>query len=240
MLRSTALALTAILIATATASAGETGRFLDAVEAAYAHYRAAMFYLRTENPAVASIELGDAGAIWDAKVSPFAAAAPDAFVDDRDFAMTLQSVARRLREGEAAAIAENIAGARDALAPIRTELAALRARSGVVRFSDLVDEANAAMDRLFRFRHAPPDWSDPAAVDALRADAAVTTYLYRRCRDEAGPEVQASAEFHRIVDNAIASLEQLPAAIRAHDEAAVIRILRELRSFDRMLWLRFG
>jgi hypothetical protein len=96
------------------------------------------------------------------------------------------------------------------------------------------------MDRLFRYRHAPPDWNDPAAVDALRAETAVTDYLYRRCRDLAAPEVQASAEFRRIIDNAIASLELLPAAIRAGDEAAVIRILRELRSFDRMLWLRFG
>jgi hypothetical protein len=235
--------LAALTVAAALANpveAGDLRHFNEAVAQAYDHYRGAVFYLRTGNAAVASIELDEAAALWRDTVLPFAARPPDAFADDPGFAAAITDLGGRLEQGAAQAAGGEIEAARDRLLPFRDGLAALRARSGIVVFSDHVDAANAAMDRLWVFRHEPPDWDDAAQVEALRAAVAVTVYAYGRCRDAAPVEVADTPEFQRLVTGALASLERLEPAIAARDTTAVVNTLREVRSFDQLLWLHFG
>lgn len=240
MFRRLALVLALSLASPWQAAASDLEDFNTAVAAAYSHYRGAVFYLRTGNAAVAAIELGDAAASWREGVSPFVESPPDAFASDPSFGKTLTAVAERLGQAEELAVAGDLPAAAEVLAPVRGELAALREQNNVVVFSDFVDEANAAMDRLWVFRNAPPDWGDQGAVDRLKAEIAVTAYLYRRCREKAPATVRGSPEFKRIVDGAINSLDQLLEVTRQGEEEAVINFLREIRSFDRMLWLHFG
>ena len=220
--------------------ASELRRFNDAVARAYTHYRGAVFYLRTGNSAVASIELDEAAALWRSGVLPFGARPPDAFGDDPAFAAALEDLGGRLERAAAEAAAGEAEAARDRLLPLRLGLAALRARNGVTVFSDHVDAANAAMDRLWVFRHDPPDWDDAARVDALRAAVAVAVYAYERCRDAAPAEVADSPEFRRLVTGALSSLDNVRAAIAARATTVVVNVLREMRSFDELLWLHFG
>ncbi len=224
----------------APAGAGELARFNAAVAMAYTHYRGAVFYLRTGNPAVANIELQQATALWTAEVLPFREAPPDAFGEDDAWPGLLDDVAARL-EKATSATGEGLAeSAAEALAPIRGSLAALRARNQVRVFSDYVDEANAAMDALWVFRQSPPDFGKPDQVNDLRAKTAVTAYLYRRCVERAPAAVAEAPEFKRIMGGTLESLGRMWSVIDAGDREAVISILREIRSFDRMLWLQFG
>ena len=234
-----ATALVLLLLAPA-AGASELSRFNAAVAEAYAHYRTAVFYLHTGNPAVAEFELQQAVALWDEGVVPFRDAAPDAFADDAAWADTLDAVGARLLQARSLAQSNDAQAAEGELLPIRDALAGLRARSGIRVFSDCIDEANAAMDALWAFRHAPPDFADADAVNALRAQTAVTAYLYERCRAEAPPAIAEAPEFRRIMEGTLTSLSRLWPAIDAGDAEVVISILREIRSFDRMLWLQFG
>ncbi len=224
----------------APAGAGELARFNAAVAKAYTHYRGAVFYLRTGNPAVANIELQQAAALWTAEVLPFREAPPDPFAEDDAWPGLLDDVSARL-EKATSATGEGLAEpAAEALAPIRPALAALRARNQVRVFSDCIDEANAAMDALWVFRKAPPDFRVPEQVNDLRAKTAVTAYLYRRCAEQAPSDIAAAPEFKRIMGGTLESLGRMWGVIDAADGEAVISILREIRSFDRMLWLQFG
>jgi len=239
--RSLGATLLLLLVATVPAAgASELARFNAAVAEAFTHYRGALFYLRTENPAVAEFELQDAVALWSEKVMPFRDAAPDAFADDPDWAATLDQVSEGLSQGHELARESDIAAAEAALQPLQAAMADLRARNGVRVFSDCIDEANAAMDALWAYRHDPPDFADSAQVNDLRAKTAVTAYLYARCHKTAPPEISAAEEFQRIMEGSLLSLSRMWPAIDAGNSEAVINILRELRSFDRMLWLQFG
>jgi hypothetical protein len=240
MLRSLSVVVLCLAAFAIEAHASALSRYNEAVARAYDHYRSGLFYVQTGNPAVAGFEIAKAVAVWKEAVIPFAAAPPDAFSDDEAFGRDLQDIFRRLHEADALLAAGDGDGAEAQLTPVRTLLADLRHRNGVIVFSDRVDAANAAMDRLWVYRHAPPDWSDDGAVSALLADAAVTLYHYRRLESDAPAALAANPEFQRIVTGAVASLEALWVEILAGNEEMVISYLRELRSFDRILWLQFG
>jgi len=48
------------------------------------------------------------------------------------------------------------------------------------------------------------------------------------------------AEFRRLIDGALASLDQFPKAIEGRDRDLLHRLLIELRSFDHLLAFRYG
>ncbi len=221
-------------------AASDLARFNAAVAESYAPYRSALFYLRTGNPAVANLEIQEALERWRATVLPFGAAPPDAYADDPAFDAVLEEVAVHLQKAEALSASGAVEPAGRELEPVRERLGALRARNGQRVFSDCVDDANAAMDRLWEFRDATLDFADRAQVNALRHAASITLFLYRRCREQAPDALAGEAEFGRIVGGAIASLETLPEAIDEADAERVVNLLRELRSFDRLFWLNFG
>ncbi|MEZ5935314.1 MAG: hypothetical protein R3F54_25985 [Alphaproteobacteria bacterium] len=221
-------------------SAGELGDFHRQVADAYAPYRSAMFYLRTGNPGVASLELGAAAKQWQAVAERFGDQTPDAFSEDPAFADSLTAISKAFEDGAAALQKEDAEAATEALEPIRSELAALRRRNGLRTFSDCIDDMNAAMDRLWVLRDAPPDFDDPAAVNQAKRAAAVTLFLYQRCHDQASDQQKAEEEFQRLFDGSLASLPLVFEALDQKNEGLLVNLLRELRSFDRMIWLQFG
>lgn len=225
---------------TGAARASDLGAFNAAVADAYRHYRSAVSYLRTGNTALVAIELEAAAGKWADVTARFAGAPPDAFADDPAWAPTLTRVGERLRQALAAVDGGDLAAADEALAPVRAELGALRRRNGVVVFSDRVDEVTAAMDRLWRFRHEPPDMNSAAALRDVRSGTAVFEYLLRRCREAAPAALNGDPEFVRFLDDAAEGVEHLWQAVESKDQARLVNTLRELRAIERLFYLRFG
>ncbi|MDZ7747779.1 MAG: hypothetical protein U5K43_02235 [Halofilum sp. (in: g-proteobacteria)] len=168
---------------------------------------------------------------------PYADSPPAAFAHDPRFGETLERIDEALGRASAADATD---AARDALAGIPATLAELRARNHVIVFADHVREANRAMDRLYAYRHRDIDFADQAVVDDLRARLAVTAYAYRECDAAAPPDIASDPAFRRMIDGTLGSLDLMWEAIAAGDQRTVINILREVRSFDRLLWLRHG
>ncbi len=239
-LRTASLMMAAFLFVPGVVRAGELADFNAAVASAYAHYRSAVFYLRTGNPPVASLELEDMAEKWGALEKRFAGTPPDAFVDDPTWRETLSDISARINVAITAAIAGDAKAGQAALAPVRGALAALRTRNGVRVFSDCIDEANAAAEKIWAFRHNPPDFEKHEELDRLRANTALVTYLYERCRDEAPASIRDNATFKRIVTGALHSMSRMWVAIHDKNKTAVVNILREFRSFDKLLYLEFG
>jgi len=52
--------------------------------------------------------------------------------------------------------------------------------------------------------------------------------------------IHSDIEFVRLFDGAESSVASLMPALDARDSQAVVNVLRELRSFDRILFFRFG
>ena len=86
----------------------------------------------------------------------------------------------------------------------------------------------------------PPDFADKAQVDAMLRQAAVVSYLFDRCEARASEEILAHEEFRRQIDGARESLVKVWKAAETGDLRLLKIGIGEVRSFERILFLRFG
>ncbi len=232
-----AFALALSLSPAPTLAAASLETFLGDLQPVYDGIRKAMFYLERDAAAPAGFEIERSAEAWRVEVMPYSDSPPAAFAHDPRFGDTLEGIGEALARASAAEGAE---ASLDALSGIPATLAELRARNRVVVFADHVREANRAMDRLYAYRHRDIDFSDREVVDDLRARLAVTAYAYRECDAAAPTDVASDPAFRRMIDGTLRSLDLMWAAIAAGEQRTVINILREVRSFDRLLWLQHG
>ncbi len=224
----------------APAAAGELAAFLETAGRAMRAAVAASHYLRTENPGPAVLALVRAERAWEALRERFGTRLPDAFDGNPAFPAVLDEVARRLAEARArlgeGATAEARAAVEEAIQRYRTA----RRASHIVLYPDCIEEMNAAMARLWRWRRREDlDLADRAMANAIKAEAAITRYLYERCYRTA-PRALRGEEFERLFQGAIRSLGLIPEAVDGGQKLRFINILRELISFDRILRFRYG
>jgi hypothetical protein len=216
-----------------------TDAFHADMAAAYRHYREAVHYLENDNPELAALALEAFRGAWEDVVRRYAGAPPPGYARDAQFNDTLATV-RAAAELAAKQIGRSAASvALQTLRQIQARLAHQRARNGQRTYSDCIEPMNAAMDRLWAFRRAPPSPDKPESVVRYRAAVQETARWYRRCRDEAPAGYRVAPDFARLFEGALASLAKLEAVDPAHADA-LVSILRELHSFDRLIWLRFG
>lgn len=235
-----AFVFAAVLSAGKSLSASEFRAFHTKLAMAYPHYREAMFYLRTGNGPVAHVELEQWQIKWADIVEGFAKTPPDIYSDDPDWDRALHQIADISSKGLALAQAGKLKEAGAELSEIRTRLSELRRNNHVVIFSDHVDKANQAFDALFEFRHTPPAFDDTQALDQFRRAVSYVTYAYQQVMDRAPPAYLQDDEFQRLMKQSFHSFSRLWVAIEEKNQRNLINILRELRSSDRMLFLRFG
>jgi hypothetical protein len=223
------LLLVLLLFATP-ARADDLADFNAAVEAAMAHHRVALGYLRTGNIDLAAIEIDDVRAAWG-KVATVPR--PAIFRNQERYTGTMLEIAAGLVGTTLVLNMGRADIARESLEKIRASLSALRRENGVTVLADCVLDANTAMDALFA-HDKTPDWNKIAsAADAYRA-------TLQRCDGMVAPNVKSSPEFRRLIDGAFASLAQFPKAIETRDGDLLHRLLIELRSFDNLLAFRYG
>jgi len=214
--------------------------FFEAKQSAYRYYRSAWFYLRTGNVDLAAMELSFFVLGWDEIRARFSDAPPGPFADDPLWRAGLAEVGAMATGGLAALEAADAEAAKAALQAIPRVLADMRARNGVVTFSDAVEALSRAMEGLWRYRHAPPDLDVEAVRMDLEEGTARLRAAFDRVRDEAPDEVAFDDRFLRLVADSDAAVERLDSAVQARDQTALVNALRELRSFERLLWLNFG
>jgi hypothetical protein len=221
------------LVAALPAPAGAdeaTDAFHAAVASAYRHYREAVHYYETGNDELAELALDQFVPAWEALVERYAKSPPAAYAKDAAFAESLAEIHNKVASGRGAAPEETL----HALRPVRADLAALRKRNGQLVFSDCVDAMNAAMDRLWAYRQKPPEAKQ---LPAFQAAVRLTAERYHQCLEEAPAPIREAAEFKRMMEGALASLARLEATT---DAETIVSLIRELRSFDKLIWLRFG
>lgn len=232
--------LLAITLASPVAAASEIDAFNADFAQAYPSYRQTMFYLRTDNHAVAALELDGFVEQWDALIERWAGKPPDSYAGDPVWAETLRDIGGRGKRALGSLDAGDGKGALEALAPVRGMLGDLRRRNGVVAFSDCVDELSAAMDIFAGYRRELRDLTDAKVVEPVRRHAAVVAYLFERCDRRAPAAIAEDAEFRRLMDGARVSMDRVWTGFATGDVRLYRIGIGELRSYERILFLRFG
>jgi len=206
------------------------------VEGFQAHRRVATAYLRTHNGELGAVEIERLRDRWAADrrgLSPATAA-------DAVLAAALTQTERAVADSLKAADGGDVERARALLQDAAKPLDAWRRANAIRLFSDCIGEIAAAYERLDGFRLKRPDLADASVSGRVAAEARATIESLDRCEREAPEALRRQAEFRRLFDGMLASLRQVPDALRARDGAHLHRLLIEQRSFERLLAFRFG
>lgn len=220
--------------------ADELADFNAAVEAAEAHNRVALGYLRTGNIDLASLEIDRLRAAWGKVSGRFAGRRPKVFEGSNLYITAMTDIATRLVAADMMLNSGRPKVARQALFAIRDDLYRLRKSAGIVVLADCVHDANTAMDALMVYNKSAVDWSKADTRDDISKKADVYSQVIARCETIASVEVRQAPEFRRLVDGAKASLARIPKAVETRDSGLLHRLLIELRSLDNLLAFRYG
>src|SRR6185437_9493192 len=223
-----------------TAIAGDLADFNAGAEAAEAHNRVAIGYLRTGNDDLASVEIDGLRAAWKKLTERFAGKRPDPFDGNSYYVTAMTDIGVRLVTADMMLNSGRPDSAREALQAIRDDLYKLRQSAGIVVLADCVRDANTAMSALLVYNNPSIDWTKSTTRFGIASHAAIYDYVLNRCDGLAGENVRKSPEFRRLIDGAKAGLALIPKAIATRDSDLLHRILIELRSFDNLLAFRFG
>lgn len=236
----TALALAAALVPpwfAAPARAADPAT--DAMQAAYAPYRVALFRTNGKSQPESEKAMADAMRAWAAVVERFAAAPPAPYAGDARFAATVNDVAAVYREADRLVRAGQLTQAHEELEKVRDLLADLRQRNGVVVFSDHMNAYHAEMEHVIG--EGPKLLREPQGALLLMARVGALEYLATQLRTQAPPALQSDAEFtagQKAVADSVAALKR--ALLDAQDAAAVERAIGALKGPYGRLFLKFG
>ena len=222
------------------ACADDLADFNAAVEAASAHNRVAIGYLRTGNADLASREIDRLRDAWARFTERFSGQRPGAFADNALYGKLFTVVNAQLVGADLMLKTGRPDAASNSLNAIRGDLYDLRKASGVAVLADCVRDANITMDALMTYNDRALDWDNPEIRTGVATKASSYGAELNRCDGMASEAVRAAPEFRRLVDGAKASLVLIPKAITTRDTDLLHRVLIELRSFDNLLAFRYG
>lgn len=203
--------------------------WLDWFKPANAHLRTASDYLRTDNLDFAALALEDliASTPPTTLAAPLAKAAVSALAE-------ANAALNQIDEGEGAA-------ARDRLLELRQAFFDTNLKNDIEVFDDCIWAARKSAPPLWHYRRNKPDFTD--VKQRQQVVAVVDKYLAQleRCDAIVPDEIKADEGWTRIGLGAITSLRRIKTeSLPNNDVGQFIRFIRELRSFDNLLYARYG
>jgi len=234
------LGLFSFLVLGAPALADDAAAFDAAVTEAYRPFRTGLFYARSGNTDLAGLEFSAAQDAWAAITDKYKAAPPAAYAKDARWQADMAAITGMLAEAIRLLDAGKGKEAHDAALPVADVLSGLRTRNSRAGYSDCVLELTKKMDGLFRWRHQPPDFKKQGQAQKAMQEALDYRDHLRRCRAMAPATAAQDPDFKRLYDGADASISSMPPALERKDALGVVNVLRELRSFDRILFFKLG
>lgn len=210
----------------------------DAIQAAYAPYRAALFRTNGKSQPEAQQAVDQARQAWTTLRERFAGQPPVPYDRDAGFAATLAQVTAVYDKAAREVAAGQLPAAHDTLEEARDLLAALRQRNGVVVFSDHMNAYHAEMEHLLI--EGPKQLAGPLGLAQLTAQAGALDYLARQLRARAPEPLRQNAEFDTLLKDVEASVQAVMKAALSQDTAALKDAMGKLKQPYSKLFLKFG
>lgn len=205
------------------------------MRAAYADYRAALFRTNQNDPAGSRAAIAAFAVKWQQLATDWRRSPPPQYADDQRLGPTLDEIAQVNAEAARLVEAGKVADAHEVLEKIRDAIGALRARNGVVTFSDHMNAYHEQMEKVLLGSY---DGYSPAGLTALRDDLAVLAYLADALKT-ARPAAEAPA-IDEAIAPVLASVEAVRQALAGGDTAAIRNAVKALKPPYSRLFLRFG
>jgi hypothetical protein len=231
----TTMVLAAVLFS---AGAQAADAVTDAMQAAYAPYRAALFRTNSSSPQEAMTAMGEARQAWQSFMATYGKQAPSPYDRDQEFGASLQRVRAIYDKADAEIAASKLPEAHETLEEARDVLAALRLRNGVFVFSDAMNAYHAEMEHLLK--QAPQWLGSGQGLLELTAQAGTLDYLVRQLRVQASAPLRQNAEFDALLAAVEASVLALKQAAFAQDAVALKQAISKLKAPYSRLFLKFG
>ena len=225
-----------LLALSATASAADA--FTEAMDAAYAPYRVALFKTNGQSQPEAEQAIIQARSSWQSLQQRFGQSAPSPYAQDSRLPLTLAEVAAVYEKAEGEIRTGQLSQAHETLEAARDLMAELRRRNGVISFSDHMNAYHAQMELLLT--DGPAQAAQAAGLLRLLGQAGALDYLVRKLRSEAPATLAADAEFGRLLAAVEQSVAALMQALLAQDAAQAREALGRLKKPYSQLFLKFG
>jgi hypothetical protein len=234
--RLSAAVTAAVLLASPAARAADP--VTDALQAAYAPYRQALFRTNGRDAAAAQAALDEAQRRWQAVVDKYGSGAPVPYAADAQWAATLREVAAVYASADSQVRGGQLAQAHETLERVRDLLAALRQRNQVAVYSDAMNAYHEVMEQVVGGSALWLEQADGWWV--LMAEVGKLEYLADRLRTQAPAELKGDADFAAARQAVMESVAALRAAVRAQDKAAARDAIGKLKPPYSRLFLRWG
>ncbi len=210
------------------------GPYSDAearLNAAYGDYRTALFQTNQKNRDATNASLASFREKWRALSAAWRLTPPPQYADDPQLSATLDTVSQAAEEATRLAASGELGQSHDVLERIRDAIGLLRARNGILSFSDRMNAYHEVMEHLL-------EAADPSPAEVME-QAAVLAYLAKSIGDNRPPAADKAA-FDAAFQTLETSVRALQAAARSGDRAAVETARKALKPPYSRMFLRFG
>lgn len=209
----------------------------DALQKAYAPYRAALFKTNAGQASESAEALKQAQQAW-AQVTQMVKSQPTVpYANDALMAKTLTGVEGYYATAAQQVTAGKLSEAHATLEAVRDLLSELRRQNQVIVYSDHMNAYHAQMEHLL---DEGPKWLKAGDVPRLAAQAGVLSYLAERLSSEAPSAAQASPEFKELLAAVNRSVVGLNSAVVSGDKAQIEKAISQVKAPYSKLFIKFG
>lgn len=221
----------AVVLGLGAAVAGPVRDAETRIAGAYAEYRAALFQTNQKKQPETEATIAAFRAKWAALAADWRANPPPQYADDARLGETLEQVEKLAAAAANQATTGDLAKAHDTLEGIRDALADLRARNGIIAFSDRMNAYHAMMEHVSSSKYDTPS--------AMAEDVAVLAYLAKDIGANR-PAGSNPAEFDPLFKAMEVTIANLRVALKAGDPAAIETARKAIKPAYSRLFLKFG
>lgn len=231
------VAALALAILVSAASAGPIAEFDGAFRLAYADYRTALAVTNAKN-----VEAGDKAVAafatkWSALSGRYRASPPPQFAEDAKWGESLDAVTAILVRVKADVAKGDLVAGHNSLEEVRDVLGGLRARNGLVAYSDRIDAFHHTMEQVVS---KPYGGLSGAGLTELVEDAAVLAFLGNELKKMLPPDAVSSADFAPALAAVLDPVRELQAAARVGDVEKIKAARSKIKPAFGKLFVKFG
>jgi hypothetical protein len=210
----------------------------DAMTAAYAPYRAALYRTNSKSQADSEAAIAQAKQSWKLLAEQYAKAPPAPYNRDTQFAKIVAEVAAVYEQAETEIKDQKLPQAHDTLEKARDLMSDIRRRNGVIVFSDHMNAYHAEMEVILE--EAPRLASQPQGMLLVMERMGSLQYLSRQLRSQAPAHLLSDSGFVTAIQSLEKSLAALRETVLAQDAAKFKELLPKIKGPYSQLFLKFG
>ena len=219
------------------ASAGPIAEFDAAFRQTYADYRTALAITNTPNRDKSETAVAAFQTKWAALVAKYRNSPPPQFAEDAQWGETLDAVTAIVARANADVAKGDVPAAHLTLEAVRERFGDLRARNGVVAYSDRIDAFHHLMEQVVS---KPYGGFAGAGLTELVEDVAVLSYLGDELKKLPPPDAVKAVDFAPTLAALLDAVHALRAAARSGEAETIKGARSKVKPAFGKLFVKFG